>query len=133
MKTRVDPRAKPFVGRWRIIEMEVWDQHAVDLVCPAYIEIEPGLHGSSQFATVSGDIDARLRKIGNTMFLEWSWWGETDTDDGCGRGWAHIKDHRLVGRIFIHGSDDSSFIAERLPKRSAPPTRQQSEPRSRSN
>jgi hypothetical protein len=98
--------------------MEAWDEHYIDLVVPGYIEIEPGLQGSFQFGTVSGDIDARLRKIGDTMFVEWSWWGESDTDDGCGRGWAHIENQELIGRIFIHGSDDSSFIAERFPAKS---------------
>jgi hypothetical protein len=28
-------------GRWRIIEMELWDQEATDLLGPAFIEIGP--------------------------------------------------------------------------------------------
>jgi len=107
------PNLKPFVGRWRITHMEVWDQNYVDLEAPGCIEIEPGSQGSFQFGTISGDIDGQVRRIGEVTFFEWSWWGQSDTDDGCGRGWAQIENEKLVGRIFIHGSDDSSFVAER--------------------
>lgn len=104
---------RAFIGRWRIRQMDVWDQDYVDLVVPGYIEVEPDGQGSFQFGTVSGGLDGRLRQIGDVTFFEWSWWGQSDTDDGCGRGWAQIENEKLVGRIFIYGSDDSSFIAER--------------------
>jgi hypothetical protein len=29
-----------FKGKWRITEMELWDQEAIDLDCKAYISIE---------------------------------------------------------------------------------------------
>ena len=29
-------------GRWHITEMELWDQDAIDLLGPAFIEIGPG-------------------------------------------------------------------------------------------
>lgn len=40
---------KPFIERWRIRHMDVWDQDYVDLVVPGYIEIEPDGQGSFQF------------------------------------------------------------------------------------
>jgi len=36
-------------GRWRIVEMEVWDREALDLLGPAFIEIEADGHGSVRF------------------------------------------------------------------------------------
>ncbi len=68
----------PFLGRWRIQEMECWDREYLDLVVPAFIEFEEGRDGSFQFGTVRGGLD-----------------------------------HGIVGRLFIHGSDDSSFRAVR--------------------
>jgi hypothetical protein len=32
-------------GRWRIVDMEVWDQEAVDLLGPAFIELRDGDQG----------------------------------------------------------------------------------------
>jgi hypothetical protein len=47
--------------------------------------------------------------------VEFSWSGVDDRDDACGRGWARVEaDGSLVGRIFIHCGDDSSFTARRL-------------------
>lgn len=108
-----DRNLRPFIGRWRIRHMEMWDQDYVDLVVPGFIEVEPDGMGSFQFGTVSGGIDGSIRRIGGLTFLEWTWWGESDTDEGCGRGWAQIEDEKLVGRIFIYAGDDSAFIAER--------------------
>jgi hypothetical protein len=47
-------------GRWRITEMDNWDQEAVDLVKPGFIEFgEDGL-GSLGFIVVTGDLDGTL-------------------------------------------------------------------------
>jgi hypothetical protein len=31
-------------GRWRIVEMELWDEDAIDLIGPAFIEIDAKRH-----------------------------------------------------------------------------------------
>jgi hypothetical protein len=47
--------------------------------------------------------------------VEFSWSGVDDRDDASGRGVAHLEpDGALVGRIFIHCGDDSSFTARRF-------------------
>ena len=33
-------QANPFHGRWRIVEMETWDQDYVDMEVPGYIELD---------------------------------------------------------------------------------------------
>ncbi len=38
---------KPFAGKWRIVEMEVWDQEYIDMDVPGFIRI--GLDGTGQF------------------------------------------------------------------------------------
>jgi hypothetical protein len=32
--------AAPFRGRWRIAEMDLWDNDALDLIEPAFLEIK---------------------------------------------------------------------------------------------
>lgn len=86
-------------------------QDYVDLVVPGLIEVERDGMGSFQFGTVS--IDGTIRTIAGLTFFEWTWCGQSDADEGCGRGWAQIENDKLVGRIFIYGGDHSGFLAQR--------------------
>ena len=104
------------IGYWKITEMDVWGQAYVDLVVPGFIEFEmedDHLLGQFQFGTVLGSLDGRLRDVGGNSQAEWSWEGRSDSDPGCGRGWAWFEDGKLVGRVYIHCGDDSAFEAER--------------------
>jgi hypothetical protein len=104
------------VGYWKITKMEVWDQTYVDLVVPGFLQFEmedDHLLGQFQFGTVVGWLDCQLRDTGSESYVEWSWEGQNDSDPGCGRGWAHLTDGKLVGRLYVHCSDDSAFEAER--------------------
>ena len=107
----------PFIGYWKITDMELWDPDYVDLVVPGFIEFDSVegqyITGGFQFGTVSGELHAHLREIDQESFIEWSWAGRNDNDPGCGRGWAKIVGDQLIGRIFIHFSDDSAFTAKR--------------------
>ncbi len=51
---------KPFTGKWRIVEMEAWDQDYVDMEVPGFIRIGSDGTGQFQFGLVSGDIDGRI-------------------------------------------------------------------------
>ena len=79
--------------------------------------------GAFQFGTVSGGVHAQVRQVGAESFIEWSWRGQNDNGPGCGRGWAQLVGDWLVGRIYIHQSDDSAFTAERRERRPARPRR----------
>jgi hypothetical protein len=46
-------------GRWRIVEMELWDQDAIDLLGPAFIEIGSRREGTFPFIAVEGWMDVR--------------------------------------------------------------------------
>ena len=106
-------RLKPFTGKWRIIEMEAWDQDYVDMMVPGYIRIGPRGTGDFQFGMVSGDIDGRVEQCGDTPRFEFSWSGQEERDSLCGRGWAVIENGALTGRIYMHMSEDSAFRAVR--------------------
>lgn len=107
-------KPNPFLGPWRIIHMEGWDQEYVDLVVPGFIRFDPDEQGEFQFGTVRGFLDTRIEQHRREQRIEFSWIGESDTDLANGRGWAVLEDHLLIGRIYIHGSDDSEFTAKRV-------------------
>lgn len=103
----------PFVGSWRIIEMEEYDREYIDLVVPGHITFEPDGMGSFQFGTVQGWLDCRIEVAGDEERIEFSWEGFNDNDPGCGRGWAVRRGSELTGRLYVHAGDDSAFRAVR--------------------
>jgi hypothetical protein len=108
---RTSALAKAFKGRWRITEMDEWDDDYLDLVEPAHIVFEGENDGAFVFGTVKGWLDVRYGGRGGSASAEFSW---EDADPASGRGWATLGTAgRLVGHIFIHNSDDSGFVAER--------------------
>jgi hypothetical protein len=100
-----------YLGTWRIIEMEQWDQDFIDLVVPGYIAFREDHQGEFQFGAVHGALDYRIEPYQDTARLEFSWEGEDEMDPVSGRGWAVIKDGQLQGRISFHAGDDSGFTA----------------------
>ena len=99
-------------GRWRIVEMDLWDRDAIDLVGPAFIEITADGRGSFRFIAVEGFIDARHVRLDGSPAAEFSWDGYDEGDHVSGRGWVHLdKDGSLRGHLFIHFGDDSGFRA----------------------
>ena len=98
-------------GQWRIVEMELWDRAALDLVEPAFIDFAADGTGELRFIAVRGWIDWRVDEGGRVDF---TWDGVDEGDQVHGRGWA-IADGNgsLTGRIYFHRGDDSSFRAIR--------------------
>ena len=102
---------KQFSGKWRIVEMEVWDQDYIDMEVPGYIRIDSEGTGQFQFGLVAGDLDGREEIGGNATRFEFSWSGQDENDPACGRGWALIQEGELRGRFYLHLADDSAFRA----------------------
>lgn len=106
--------ASPILGRWRITEMELWEQEDLDMEVPAFLEFRPDGTGEFQFILVTAVIDYRLVERDAKPGVEWSWDGSDEMDPCSGRGWAVLEaPGRLVGRIFFHQGDDSEFTAEK--------------------
>ena len=56
-----------YIGKWRIIEMEMWDQDYIDLIIPGYFSFDKDDLGYFQFGVVEGQIDYRIEKIGDRL------------------------------------------------------------------
>jgi hypothetical protein len=103
------------VGRWRIVEMDLWAQEDVDLVAPGFVEFEQDHIGGLAFIAVEGRIDWRAAPRDGHPGVEFSWMGFDEGDPASGRGWAVVEaDGSLRGHIFFHLGDDSGFRAERV-------------------
>lgn len=100
------------IGVWRIVEMELWDRDAIELLGPAFLEFRPDQQGEFRFIAVHGFMDVRFVNDGAARRAEFSWEGEDEGDPTFGRGWAIERpDGSLAGRIFFHMGDDSDFVA----------------------
>jgi hypothetical protein len=79
--------------------MDNWDQEAIDLVQPGFIEFgEDGL-GSLGFIVVTGELDCRDADRDGQPGVEFSWQGSDEGDDASGRGWAALNPGSLLPRF----------------------------------
>ena len=102
-----------YIDKWRIIEMEMWDQDFIDLVTEGHFTFDDDESGNFQFGAIEGQIDYRIEEYGESKRLEFSWDGSDDMDPASGRGWAIVDGDVINGKIYFHMGDSSSFKAKR--------------------
>jgi hypothetical protein len=114
-KKKSKPKS-PFLGRWHIVSMSMWDEDYIHEEVQAFIEFDDKGGGSFQFGYVQGNIDYREGLRDGQPAVEFSWEGGDDADGAplTGRGWAILRENELNGMIFIHQGDESEFEAERV-------------------
>jgi hypothetical protein len=104
-----------FVGRWRIVEMELWDSDAFDAFAPAELVLAADGHGTMTFIAVHCELDVEREDREGSHGVAWSWQGWDDSEESAGRGWAILgEDGALTGRVFLHHGDASDFRAARI-------------------
>lgn len=112
MAKRSPALARAFAGRWRIAEMDQWED--LDLLEPAHITFIGKDGGELVFAAIEADLDVRYGSRDGATCAEFSWEGSDDNSHASGRGWAALGTAgRLVGHVFIHKGNDLGFVAER--------------------
>jgi hypothetical protein len=100
------------IGKWRIVEMDLWDRDAIDLVGPAYIEFKTDGTGSFHFIAVDGYMDVEHADAALRQRAEFTWEGDDEGTHASGRGWVELEpDGSLSGRIFFHLGDESGLRA----------------------
>ncbi len=100
----------PLLGKWRIVEMELWDADFLDLVEPAYIAFDRQGRGEFVFGAVHGSLDCRY----GSDSVDFTWQGSDEMDPVCGAGDAELDERGwLTGEIRFHGGDESTFKARR--------------------
>ena len=103
-------RRGPVFGKWRIVEMEMWDTEFVDMLEPAYIAFEAKGGGEFVFGAVRGDLDCRYGSDG----VRFTWEGFDEMDPASGAGSATLDPGgSLTGEIRFPRGDESTFKARR--------------------
>ena len=111
--------------------MDLWDNDALDLVEPAFLEIKRQ-EGQMRFIAVTAWLDIRYDARTGGPIAEFSWEGVDEGDQRSGRGWVAPGTAavtawldvrydaraggpiagRLVGHLYFHMGDDSGFVRE---------------------
>ncbi len=106
----VDPKSHPLIGKWRIVEMDMWDRAYIDLVEPGYIAFGPRGQGDFAFGVVTASLDLWYAPSS----IDFTWRGSDEGDEVFGDGSAELDDDGvLVGEIRFHDGDESGFRAHR--------------------
>jgi hypothetical protein len=76
----------PYLGRWRILEMEQWDKDFIDLTGEGHITLQKKDRGELRFGAVECDLDCRIEKVGELERIEFSFVCQDEGDEVFGRG-----------------------------------------------
>jgi len=105
----------PFLGKWRITEMEQWDRDFIDEEMKGYVKFGDNGESEFHFGYVHGFIEYEIEDEAGRLRLDFSWQGNDEKDEANGRGWARIEnDGTMYGKIAFHGGERSWFKGKRM-------------------
>ena len=100
----------PLIGKWRIIEADLWDRDYLDLVEPASISFGEDGRGEFDFGAVHGDMELQYVP----SFVSFTWAGFDEMDDVSGAGSATLGDDGVLAiELSFHLGDDAVLKARR--------------------
>jgi hypothetical protein len=104
------PADCPLIGRWRIVEADLWDRAYLDLDGPATITIGAGNRGEIAFGAMQATLD--LGYSPSMVFFTWA--GFDEMDEVTGDGHAELLDDGAIEIIFAyHNGDEATLKAKR--------------------
>lgn len=105
------PRGKSLLGRWRIVETDLWDTEYLDMLEPAHITFR--VNGEGEFAFGCINASMRCDYASETVFFTWA--GFDENDEVSGEGAAELDgEDTLTGEISFHNGDETEFKARRF-------------------
>lgn len=98
------------IGRWRIVDADLWDRDYLDLVEPAYITFGEDGTGELAFGVINATLDT---KYGQSVVF-FTWMGSDEGDEVTGSGSAELQDDGTVEiELSIHNGNDAVLNARR--------------------
>jgi hypothetical protein len=99
------------VGRWRIVEADIWDRNYLDLVGPATMTIGADGHGEIAYGAMQAGLDLEYSRT--VVFFTWA--GFDEMDEVTGTGSAELNDNgTLEIEVTYHLGDEAILKAERM-------------------
>jgi hypothetical protein len=93
----------PLIGRWRIVEADLWDRDYLDLVEPASITFGKSGRGEFAFGAIHGDME--LEYSPNAISFTWAGFDEMDEVSGSGSAELDDAGDLEIDLSFLLGDD----------------------------
>lgn len=104
------PAECQLLGRWRIVESDIWDESYLDLVEPATILFEADGHGEVAFGCIQAGMDLEYGRT--IVFFRWA--GCDEGDEVTGSGSAELMDDGMLEiELSFDNGDDAVLKARR--------------------
>ncbi len=98
------------IGRWRIVEADIWERDFLDLVEPAMMVIGADGHGEIAFGAMQAGLDLAYGRLD----VAFTWAGFDEMDEVSGSGSAELlEDGTLEIEFDYHQGDEAVLRAER--------------------
>lgn len=98
------------VGRWRIVEAEIWDRQYLDLCGLATLIIRANGHGEIAFGALQAGLDVEYSRAS----VRFTWKGFDEMDEVSGDGSAELLDDGSIEIEFAyHNGDEAVLKAKR--------------------
>lgn len=99
------------IGRWRIVEADIWERDYLDLVEPAMMVIEADGHGEIAFGAMQAGLDLEYSRT--LVFFTWA--GFDEMEEVSGSGSAELQDDGSLEIEFAyHLGDEATLRAEHV-------------------
>lgn len=100
------PAGCQLIGRWRIIEADLWDRGYLNLGGPATITIGPDNNGEIAFGALQAGLDLSY----SPSIVHFTWGGFDEMDEVTGDGHAKLLDDGSIEITFAHHNGDEAIL-----------------------
>jgi hypothetical protein len=73
-------RANPLIGKWRIVETDLWGKDYLDMLEPAFIAFKDDGRGEFRFGCVTAGLDCHY----SSAAADFTWQGADEMDEASG-------------------------------------------------
>lgn len=94
------------VGRWRIVEADIWDRSHLDLCGPATIVIQANGGGEIVFGALEAALDIEYGRSS----IDFTWNGADGMDQVEGEGSAELLDDGSIEIEFAYRNGDEAVL-----------------------
>lgn len=102
------------LGRWHIVEMELWDVKDLKKEGQPYIDVKRSGSGEFKFGLTEGSLDGSFKRTPEGWLFDFTWEGVDELEEVFGDGWMRMADEKTAqGEIRFHLGDVSRFSARR--------------------
>lgn len=91
------------IGKWRIVEADLWDKDFLDLIEPATIVFGDDGHGEIAYGAMTGTLDCEYAR--NTIFYTWIGSDEGTEVSGSGEADLQTNGTLIIEHRYYHGDE----------------------------